>query len=103
MGVISSEMEFSAYCILRDYYENYLEKRILTGGILAVISDFREEGRIDVRGVEMKKLEEDMIRIGLEAFKLIDEVKKGGEVRLDRVLREIISLPPRSILKGERS
>ena len=42
MGALSSEMEFSTYCILRDYYEGKIEKRILTGCILAVVNDFEE-------------------------------------------------------------
>lgn len=98
MGVISSEMEFSAYCILRDYYERYLEKRILTGGLLSVISEPEEEGRIDVRGVDMNKMEEDMIKIGLEVFVLIDRLKEGEDIGLDQVILEMMSQPPRSRL-----
>ena len=99
MGALASEMEFSAYCILRDYYEAKLEKRILTGCILAVVSPYQEEeGRISVEEVDMPRLEEAMIRIGLEVFSLIDRLRRGEDIGLDKVVQKMISMPPRSVL-----
>jgi len=95
MGVVSSEMEFSTYCILRDYYERYLNKRILTGCILAIISEPQEEGRIDITGVNVSEIEEDLIKIGLQTFKMIDSLTKGEKVELDDVIRKMLVVPPR--------
>jgi uridine phosphorylase len=108
MGAISSEMEFSVYCILRDYYERYLTKRILVGCILAVLDQPAEEGRIDLRnvdlarGMEAPELEDSMIRIGLETFVLMNRLRKGEDIKLDETIRKMIAMPPRSQLLGQR-
>jgi len=96
MGVISSEMEFSTYCILRDYYERYLSKRILTGCILAIISEPHGEGRVDIRDVDVSKLEEDLIKIGLETMTIIDKLRRSEEIKLHDVIRKMILTVPRS-------
>ncbi|MCD6260375.1 MAG: hypothetical protein J7J28_01100 [Thaumarchaeota archaeon] len=96
MGALSSEMEFSAYCILRDYYEGKMEKRILTGCILAVVNDFEEaEGRIRIGEVDISRLERDMIKIGLETFKLLNELRRGKSIGLDEAISKMISMKSR--------
>jgi len=97
MGVISSEMEFSAYCILRDYYERYLDKRIFTGCVLAVVSDYSEEGLIDTSGVDSSKIDYQLIKIGLETFSLFRKLKQKETVNIDHVYNLLLSLNPRSI------
>ena len=96
IGVVSSEMEFSAYCILRDFYEKYLDKRIFVGCILMVVSDFSEEGLIDVSGIDSSKIDYELVKIGLETFSLLSKLKKGESIDLDHVYKWLISLPPRS-------
>ncbi|MEM1584267.1 MAG: hypothetical protein QXF28_06235 [Nitrososphaerota archaeon] len=96
IGVISSEMEFSAYCILRDYYERYLDKRIFVGCVLMIVSDFYEEGLIDTCGVESSKVDYELIKIGLETFTLFNSVKNGESIDMGDIYRELFSLHPRS-------
>lgn len=91
MGAVSSEMEFSVYCVLRDYYERKFGRRILVGGVMAVISDFKEEGRIDVGGVDMRRMEEDLIRIGLEALVILDRLRRGERVGLEEAVARILN------------
>ncbi len=103
IGVISSEMEFSAYCILRDFYEKYLDKRIFVGCILMVVSDYSEEGLIDVSGIDSSKIDHELIKIGLETFTLFGKLRKGETLGLDQVYNQLISLLPRSrYLSSER-
>ena len=102
MGALSSEMEFSAYCILRDYYEGKIEKRILTGCILVIVNDFEEvEGRIRIGEVDTSKLEEDMIKIGLETFQLLDKLRRGASIGLDKIFLKMISMRSRRSLLSE--
>ena len=102
MGALSSEMEFSAYCILRDYYEGKIDKRILTGCILAIVNNFEEsEDRIKIGEVDVSKLEKDMIKIGLETFHLLDKLRKGEPIELDKAILKMISLRSRRSLLSE--
>ncbi len=103
LGVISSEMEYSAYCILRDYYERCLDKRIFTGCVLAVVNDYSEEGLIDTSGVDSSKIDYELIKIGLETFSLFKKLRQGEPLNLDYVYSLLISLNPRiRQLSGEK-
>lgn len=97
MGVISSSMEFSVYCIMRDFYEGRREDRILVGEILSILAAPEKEGAIDVSQVDKPKLEKDMIGIGLDTLVLVDKLRKGKKVDVDRVgtLAKMIQAPSR--------
>lgn len=102
VGVISSEMEFSAYCILRDFYEEYLDKRIFVGCILMVVSDYSEGGSIDISGLESLEVDYELIKVGLETLSLFSKLRRGEEMNIQRVYNLLSSLPPRSaFLRGK--
>jgi uridine phosphorylase len=97
LGAISSSMEFSVYCIMRDFYEGRRDDQILTGEILAILAAPEKEGSIDVSKVDKHKLERDMIDIGLDTLVLVDKLRKGKKVDLDIVgaLAKMIQSPSR--------
>lgn len=102
MGVISSEMEFSVYCILRDYYERYLDKRIFVGCILVVVSDYSEEGLIDTSGVESSRVDYELVKIGLESLNLFNKLKNRESIGVDHVYSRLLLLHARSKYVSEK-
>lgn len=97
MGALSSSMEFSAYTIMRDFYEGRREDNILTGAMLAIIAEAEEEESVEVDKKTKKKLETDMIESGLDVLKLTDDLRKGEktDVDFDEVISEMIQAPTR--------
>ncbi|MEN2975090.1 MAG: hypothetical protein ABDH32_05880 [Candidatus Caldarchaeales archaeon] len=101
MGAISSEMESSAYCILRNYYERCLRIRKFTGCILMVVNDYSKEGLIRIDDSDISILDEKLIEIGLKTFILFDNLKRGASLNIDKIYTSLLSLPPRSRLIKE--
>ena len=96
MGVLASEMEFSVYCILRDFYERRRRDRISVGALLAVLASAPERGAVRVGRVNEEAMDRDMIKIGLDALLLNDRLRKGKiEVDLNQVIRNLMRLPLR--------
>ncbi len=101
MGVMASSMEFSVYCIIRDFYEGQRPGKILTCELLAILASPAAEGEIDVSKVDKKKLEEDMIKIGLDTLVAVDDLRRGKTPDIDlwKVIRKLVTSPARSELK----
>ena len=60
------------------------------------MNDFEEaEGRIRIGEVDVSRLEKDMIKIGLEAFKLLDELRRGRSIGLNEAISKMISMKSR--------
>jgi len=97
MGVLTSSMEFSVYCIMRDFYEGRRDDRILTGEMLAILGTAEKEGAVDVSKVDKQKLEKDMIEIGLDTLVLVDKLRKGEKVDVDLsgTISKLIRAPSR--------
>lgn len=100
MGVLSSSMEFSVYCIMRDFYEGRRDDQILTGELLAILATAEEEGAVDVSKVDKPKLESDMIKIGLDTLVLVDKLRKGKKIDVDLggAIARMIQAPSRTKL-----
>jgi uridine phosphorylase len=100
MGVLASEMEFSVYCIMRDFYEGRKDDRILVGNLLAVIAAAPEEGAIAVSKEDKKRQEKDMIEIGLETLLMVNQLRSGKGVGADlnQVIKKMMQVPPRGKL-----
>jgi uridine phosphorylase len=101
MGVMASSMEFSVYCIMRDFYEGQRPGRILTAELLAILASPAREHAIDVSKVDKKKLERDMIEIGLDTLVAIDRLRRGKDAGIDlgKAIGKLIAAPARSELK----
>lgn len=101
MGALASEMEFSVYTIMRDFYEGRREGNILVGAFLAVITEPEEEEAVEVDKETKKKLETDIIRSGLDALKLTDDLRKGNKTNadLEQIISSLIRSPSRFELK----
>jgi uridine phosphorylase len=101
MGVLASSMEFSVYCIMRDFYEGQRGGRILTCELLAILASPAAEGEIDVSKVDKHKLEEDMIKIGLDTLVAVDQIRRGKAPEIDiwKIIRKLVVAPARSELR----
>ena len=101
MGVMASSMEFSVYCIMRDFYEGQRPGKILTSELLAILASPAKEDAIDVSKVDKKKLERDMIEIGLDTLVAVDQIRRGETPQVDLLgtIRKLITTPARSELK----
>jgi uridine phosphorylase len=97
MGALASSMEFSVYCIMRDFYEGRRNDQILTGELLGILATAEEEEAVDVSKVDKPKLERDMIKIGLDTLVLVDKLRKGKKVDVDLggVIAKMIKAPTR--------
>jgi uridine phosphorylase len=100
MGVLASSMEFSVYCILRDFYQRERLGKISVGEILAVLSAPGEGGPVEIE-VDKSKLEDDIIRIGLDALLAVYRVRKGEDPGLDigGVIERMLRAPSPSELR----
>ena len=100
MGVLASEMEFSVYCIMRDFYEGRKKDRILVGNLLAVIASAPEEGAIAVSKENKKRMEKDMIETGLETLLMVNQLRSGKSITADlnQVIKKMMQVPPRGKL-----
>jgi len=100
MGVMASSMEFSVYCIMRDFYEGQRAGKILTSELLAILASPAKEDAIDVSKVDKKKLEKDMIEIGLDTLVVVDQIRQGKtpDVDLLGAIKKLVTLPARSEL-----
>lgn len=89
MGVLATEMEASILPILRDYFKEYYRRRfggsigLYVGAILLILKD-------ELDREEMQANEDRLVKISLDALRIIDEFIKGSE-SLDNVLRWISS------------
>lgn len=83
MGVLASEMEFSVYCTMRDFYEQRRKSRISVGAILAVLASAPEKGAVDVSQVNKDAMERDLIKIGLDTLLVTDRLRKGKTIDVD--------------------
>ncbi len=106
MGALSSSMEFSVYTILRDFYEGERKENIIVGALLAIIAEARERESVHVDRKTKKKLEKDLIKIGLEVLKTVHNLRNGKETNLDfeKIIRKMIQSPTKFELekrKGE--
>jgi uridine phosphorylase len=98
MGVLASAMEFSVYCIHRDYFEG-CRNRVLVGNLLSIIAAAPEAGAIDVSKVNKEEIEDRLTRVGLDSLVLANKVREGdGKIDLTPVIRQMIEMPPRSKL-----
>ncbi len=97
MGALASSMEFSVYCIMRDFYEGRRDDQILTGELLGILATAEEEESVDVSKVDKPKLERDMIKIGLDTLVLVDKLRNGKKVDVDLggVIAKMIKAPAR--------
>ena len=98
MGVLASEMEFSVYCIMRDFYERRRRDRISVGALLAVLASAPEHGAVRVGRVNEEAIDRNLIKIGLDALLITDRLRGGKppiEVDLNRVIQKLMRLPPR--------
>lgn len=97
MGALASEMEFSVYTILRDFYEGRREGNIQVGAFLAIITEPEEDESVEVDKKTKKRLEKDMIKSGLDALKLTDDLRKGKEIEEDfgQIISSMIGAPSR--------
>ncbi len=97
IGVLASEMEFSVYCILRDFYQKQKRDRILVGAILAVLASAPENGAVDVSKANKDAMERDLIEIGLDVLSIADRLRgeKKVDVDLNRVIRKMMRPPKR--------
>jgi uridine phosphorylase len=101
MGVLASAMEFSVYCIHRDFYEGYKD-RILVGNLLAIIAATPEVGAVDVSKVNKEEMEDKLIKIGLDSLLLANKIKIGdSKIDLTPSIRQMIKVPARSKLKDK--
>lgn len=91
MGALSSEMEFSTYCILRDYYERRTRKKILVGCVLMVVTDYSEEEPVEFSGIDTEHVDRKLIEIGLRAIELFDDLRNGKPVGLDSIILRLTS------------
>ncbi|MEM2908077.1 MAG: hypothetical protein QXP65_02610 [Candidatus Hadarchaeales archaeon] len=100
MGVLASEMEFSVYCIMRDFYEGRRDDRVMVGNLLAVIASAPEVEAVAVSKEDKKRMERDMIEIGLDTLLMVNQLRDGGDigVNLDQIIRRMMLVPPRSKL-----
>lgn len=90
IGVLASEMEFSVYCILRDFYVKRRRRRISVGALLTVLASAPGRGAIRVSKAE--EVERDMIKIGLDTLLVNDSLKKGKPIDVDfnQVIRKLM-------------
>lgn len=100
MGVLASEMEFSVYCIMRDFYEGRRDDRVMVGNLLAVIASAPEVEAITVSKEDKKRMEHDMIKIGLDTLLLVNRLREGKsvDIDIDQVVRGMMLVPPRGKL-----
>ncbi|MCF8884992.1 MAG: hypothetical protein QW655_01485 [Nitrososphaerota archaeon] len=93
MGVISSEMEFSTYCLLRDFYEASRGKKIkiLVGCILYVVSEYSPGEHITVEE-DPEKIDEILVKVGLKFFSILKKLMDGYDVGLDKIFRRFLSI-----------
>jgi uridine phosphorylase len=105
MGVLASSMEFSVYCLMRDFYEGRRKDRILVGEIVAILAAPEKEGAVDVSKVDKPKLERDMIKIGLDILLLVDKLRRGEKVDVDitGALAKLIEAPSRLGISGAKT
>ena len=95
MGVLASEMEFSVYCIMRDFYERNKRVRISVGALLAVLAPAPTRGVVSVGGAGEEAMERTLIRVGLDSLLMNDRLRKGRiEFDLNRVTRSILGYRP---------
>lgn len=102
MGVLASSMEFSVYCILRDFYQMIRAGRIRVGEILAILASPGESGPIELKeDVQKSKLEEDMIKIGLETLLAVENLRKGRKLPFDlfEIFEKMMKMPAFSEIK----
>lgn len=102
MGVLASSMEFSVYCILRDFYQMTRAGRIRVGEILAILASPGESGRIELEpNVQKSKLEDDLIKIGLETLLAAENMRRGKRLPFDlsAILEKMIRMPAFSEVK----
>lgn len=100
MGAIASAMEFSVYCIYRDYYENMVDRgKIFTGCLLAILSR-RNENLEYERGGDKDQMEKDLTKIGLDTLLIANKLRKGEALKVDllAVLKKMMNLPPNNEL-----
>jgi uridine phosphorylase len=93
MGVMASEMEFSVYCILKDYYRfaSQTHVKIRVGCLLAIISKPKPEEVIDVSSIDKQRVEEDIIKIGLDTLVEIGRFKKGkSKLDLEKIFLKLL-------------
>ena len=97
MGVLASEMEFSVYCVMRDFYGGRREGRILVGALLAVLASAPEHGAVDVSWINKQAMEGDLIEIGLDTLLITSRMKEGKtiDVDLNRIIRKLVQLSPK--------
>ncbi|MEM2251144.1 MAG: hypothetical protein QXU01_01900 [Candidatus Hadarchaeales archaeon] len=96
MGVLASSMEFSVYCILRDFYQMKRAGKIRVGEILAILASPGESGPIELKeDIKKSKLEEDMIKIGLETLLAVENLRKGEKLPFDlsTILEKMVKMP----------
>jgi uridine phosphorylase len=100
MGVLASEMEFSVYCIMRDFYEGRRDDRVMVGNLLAVIASAPEVEAVAVSKEDKKRMERDMIEIGLDTLLMVNQLRDGKEIGVDlgQIVRRMMLVPPRSRL-----
>jgi uridine phosphorylase len=98
MGALASAMEFSVYCIHRDYFEGK-RKRILVGNLLSIIASAPEVGQIDVSKVNLEKVESSTIKIGLDALLLTHKIQHGEKVEIEDVIQKMVLQPSRAELR----
>ncbi|MFP4005916.1 MAG: hypothetical protein ACLFUR_04255 [Candidatus Hadarchaeia archaeon] len=78
LGALSSSMEFSVYTIMRDFYKASENREIVTGALLGIIA--RKSKNIELEEEVKKRLEKDMIKIGLKSLKLVRRLKSDEKV-----------------------
>lgn len=100
MGVLASEMEFSVYCVMRDYFEGRRGDRIFVGNLLAVIAEAPEVGAVAVSKEEKHKMEKHLIEIGLETLLMANQLREGEDISVDlnQVIRKLMLVPSRGKL-----
>lgn len=101
MGVLASSMEFSVYCIMRDFYQMERPGRIRVGEVLAILAAPGESGPVEIKDVQKSKLEDDLIRIGLDALHAADRIRRGEKPPFDlsAILEKMWKVPSFAELK----
>lgn len=74
MGALASEMELSAHFLLKDYYTSS-RRRILSGGILGIVANAPESGRVAPE--EHEGLEDRLLLAGLESMHTLWTTQSG--------------------------
>ncbi|KXB05538.1 hypothetical protein AKJ49_00575 [candidate division MSBL1 archaeon SCGC-AAA382A03] len=92
MGALSTSMEFSVYTIMRDFYKYQKKRDISVGLFLGIVAETKKKHSVKVDKKTKKKLENDMIKIGLDTLQITNDLRKGKKTDIDfeEIIRKLI-------------